>query len=390
MRKIAVLIVMIIACATFASAIPAFARKYGYSCDVCHAPIPRLKAIGEEFMNNGYRIPGKEPPRATIDTGDPTLLLQRELPLAMRFDGFASYEPNAAGVKGDFRTPFVMKILSGGNISDKISYYTYFLMTEESKLVGLEDTYLYFHDLFGLPLSLVFGQYRVSDPVKPSEIRMTFEEYKIFKFTVGDSKIALSYDRGLMAGYATKFGLDLVLQVVNGNGIDQQEIFDSDKYKSVAYRVAQSLWKGNIRLGILGYAGKEEMLGGLTNKVTYFGPDVRLRFSNLELMFEYVRRTDSNPFNRIEFNPTFAPEPQNQKTDAILAEAVFAPQGDKSRTFFTFAFNNIDSRLDEVKYRTLTLNVCHLLRRNLKWIAEYTHDLVRDNHRLLTGIITAF
>lgn len=390
MRKIIVLIVLIIGSASFASAIPAFARKYGYSCEICHAPIPRLKAFGEEFMDNGYRIPDKEPPRATIDTGDPILLLQRELPLAMRFDGFAAYEPNAAGVKGDFRTPFVMKILSGGNISDKISYYTYFLMTEESKLVGLEDTYLYFHDLFGLPLSFVFGQYRVSDPIKPSEIRMTFEEYKIFKFTVGDSKIALSYDRGLMAGYGTKFGMDFSLQVVNGNGIDEQEIFDSDKYKSVVYRVAQSLWKDSIRIGILGYTGREAMLGGLTNRVTYFGPDIRLRLPKLELMFEYVHRTDSNPFNRIEFDPTFAPEPQNQTTDAILAEAVFAPQGDKSRMFFTLAFNDIASSLEEVKYRTLTLNICHVLRRNLKWIAEYTHDLVRDNHRLLTGIITAF
>jgi hypothetical protein len=390
MKKIIALIVLIIVSASVASAIPAFARKYGYSCEICHAPIPRLKAFGEEFMDNGYRIPDKEPPRATIDTGDPILLLQRELPLAMRFDGFASYEPNAAGVKGDFRTPFVMKILSGGNISDKISYYTYFLMTEESKLVGLEDTYLYFHDLFGLPLSFVFGQYRVSDPIKPSEIRMTFEEYKIFKFTVGDSKIALSYDRGLMAGYGTKFGMDFSLQVVNGNGIDEQEIFDSDKYKSVVYRVAQSLWKDIIRIGILGYTGREAMLGGLTNRVTYFGPDIRLRLPKLELMFEFVHRTDSHPFNRIEFDATFAPEPQNQKTDAILAEAVFAPQGDKSRMFFTLAFNDIAASLEEVKYRTLTLNICHVLRRNLKWIAEYTHDLVRDNHRLLTGIITAF
>lgn len=31
-----------------------------------------------------------------------------------------------------------------------------------------------------------------------------------------------------------------------------------------------------------------------------------------------------------------------------------------------------------------------LLLRNLKWIAEYTHDLKHDDHRLLTGIVTAF
>ena len=98
-----------------------------------------------------------------------------------------------------------------------------------------------------------------------------------------------------MAGYGTKFGMDFVLEVVNGNGIEDQDIFDSDKYKSFVYRVAQSFWKDNIRIGFIGYTGKEEGAGGLTNSVTYFGPDMRVRLPNVEFMFEYVRRTDSNP-----------------------------------------------------------------------------------------------
>jgi hypothetical protein len=32
------------------NAIPAFARKYQISCQVCHSPVmPRLKAFGDEF-----------------------------------------------------------------------------------------------------------------------------------------------------------------------------------------------------------------------------------------------------------------------------------------------------------------------------------------------------
>jgi len=386
MKKCIILGLAVLALARAAAAIPAFARKYGYSCEICHAPIPRLKAFGEQFMDNGYRIPDKEPPRATIDTGDKTLLLQRELPLALRVDGFLSYSPNAA-VKSDFRTPFAAKILSGGNISEHISYYTYFLMTEDSKVAGLEDTYLYFHDLFGTPLSFSFGQFRVTDPIKPAETRLTFEEYAIYKFRVGESKINLSYDRGLMAGYGTTFGLDVVLEVVNGNGIEDQEIFDSDKYKSFIYRAAQSFWKDNIRVGFIGYAGKEEGTGGATNSVTYFGPDLRVRLPNVELMFEYVRRTDSNPlFIRAEFAPT----EKSHSTDAYLAEAVISPWGDAGRTFFTVAYNRIKSCFAETDYQTLTLNTNYLLRRNLKWIAEYMHDLNGDQHRLLTGIVTAF
>ncbi|WP_242394474.1 hypothetical protein [Anaeromyxobacter oryzisoli] len=41
-----------------ASAIPAFARKYGTSCLTCHSVYPRLVPFGEAFRRNGYRFPG--------------------------------------------------------------------------------------------------------------------------------------------------------------------------------------------------------------------------------------------------------------------------------------------------------------------------------------------
>ena len=74
------------------NAIPAFARKYQISCQVCHSPVmPRLKAFGDEFAGNGFRMTKYESPRYFIPTGDEKLSLFRELPLAIRMDGFASY-----------------------------------------------------------------------------------------------------------------------------------------------------------------------------------------------------------------------------------------------------------------------------------------------------------
>jgi hypothetical protein len=376
-KKLLLLFLSVFLLARFAAAIPAFARKYGYSCEVCHAPIPHLKAFGEEFMDNGYRIPDNEPPRATIDTGDPILLLQRELPLAFRFDGFLTHEPNS-DVKPDFKSPFVMKILSGGNISNSISYYAYFLFTEEGKIAGLEDTYLAFQNVFGTPVSVIFGQYRVSDPVKPSEIRLTFEEYKIYKFAIGQSQINLSYDRGILASYGTNFGTDIVLQVVNGNGIDTPDIFDKDKYKSFVWRVGQSFSKKNVKIGLLGYHGKEEQ-GGVTNTVNYFGPDIRVRLPKVDLMLQYVRRSDTNPF--------FGDIQEKRTTDAYLGEIIFSPWGEKGRWFFTAAYNRVKSAWNEFDYETLTVNASYVLRRNVKWMNEYTHDLAGNHHRWLTGFI---
>ncbi len=89
-----------------ADAIPAFARKYQISCSTCHAPFPRLKPYGEEFAARGFRMadPAEEPARAEHDVGDPLLKLPRELPLAVRLEGHASYEENA-DAEGTFETP---------------------------------------------------------------------------------------------------------------------------------------------------------------------------------------------------------------------------------------------------------------------------------------------
>ena len=48
----------VLAIATPAAAIPAFARKYGTSCLTCHTIYPKLNPFGEAFRRNGYRFPG--------------------------------------------------------------------------------------------------------------------------------------------------------------------------------------------------------------------------------------------------------------------------------------------------------------------------------------------
>jgi hypothetical protein len=75
-----------------AGAIPAFARKYQISCQVCHSPaMPRLKAFGDEFAGNGFRMTEYESPRHFIQTGDDKLSLFRELPVAIGWTGHVTY-----------------------------------------------------------------------------------------------------------------------------------------------------------------------------------------------------------------------------------------------------------------------------------------------------------
>src|SRR5262252_11039728 len=39
-----------------ASAIPAFARKYGMPCSSCHEAWPKLSPFGQQFKDNGYQM----------------------------------------------------------------------------------------------------------------------------------------------------------------------------------------------------------------------------------------------------------------------------------------------------------------------------------------------
>lgn len=376
-KKIWVLFFLLILFSSFSFAIPAFARKYGFSCEVCHAPIPNLKDFGVEFMANGYQIPDKEPTRAYRDTGDPTLLLQRELPLALRFDGYLSYEPNSK-ITSDIKSPYIMKILSGGNISKSISYYTYFLLTEEGK-VGLEDAYLSFNNVLNLPISIVFGQYRVSDPVKPSELRLTFEDYKIYKFKVGESLANLSYDRGIMASISAKTGTEFVFQVVNGNGIDTPEIFDSDNYKNFSWRISQEI-KG-LKIGLMGYLGKEER-NGRANNLSYLGPDIKLKTPKIEALIQFLQRWDTNPF--------FEENSKKIRSEAWLGEVIFSPYGENGKLFFVILYNRLRSQFNPIDYHRATFNVSYLLRRNLKWMNELSFDLDKDEHKFSTGFVVAF
>ncbi len=377
LKKLIIFSFLLFLTSSLSFAIPSFARKYGFSCEVCHAPIPHLKDFGEEFMANGYQIPDKEPTRAYRDTGDPILLLQRELPLAIRFDGYISYEPNSE-ITSDIKAPYVMKILSGGNISKSISYYTYFLLTEEGK-VGLEDGYISFNNVFKMPISIVFGQYRVSDPIKPSELRMTFEDYKIYKFKVGESYANLSYDRGIMATLSTKKGTEVVLQIVNGNGIDTPEIFDNDNYKNFAWRIAHSF--DDLKIGLTGYLGKEEKEGRINN-LSYLGPDIHIKTQKIRALIQFLQRWDTNPL--------FEKDGKKIRSEAWIGEIIFSPYGENGRLFLVFLYNRLRSQFNPADYQVATFNVSFLIRRNLKWMNEISFDLDKDRHKFATGFVLAF
>jgi len=366
--------------------IPAFARKYRLSCKTCHAPFPRLKPYGDEFAANGFVLKDQRAPRYYTETGDDKLSLIRDFPFAIRMDGFISYNNSKTEIS-DFSAPYNVKLLSGGAIAKNISYYFYFFFSERGKIVGLEDAFLMFSDVFGSGISLSIGQFQVSDPLFKRELRLTFEDYYIYKARSGSSKLDLTYDRGIMFNYTIPKGPDLVLEVLNGTGIDEAnpfKNFDNDKYKNVFGRISQDIGE-HFRIGAAGYYGKEAP-DGILNKVWMLGGDASISLANIELNFQYLVRKDDNPM-------FMNGEELEVETDGGFAELIWTPGGSDSLWYGVGLFNWVDSEDNTLDYKSVALHLGYLLRRNIRISGEvnYIFDTPDGKYaRFLLGLIAGF
>ncbi|MCB9257883.1 MAG: hypothetical protein H6612_00905 [Ignavibacteriales bacterium] len=370
-------------------AIPAFARKYNMSCATCHAPFPKLKPYGDEFAGNGFKLADQDNPRYYVNTGDDDLSLIRDFPIAVRLEGLVTYNNNNSE-KSDFNAPYILKLLSGGEIAPNIAYYFYFFFSERGEVAGIEDAFIMFNNLFGSELDLYIGQFQVSDPLFKRELRLTFEDYLLYKNSIGHSRIDLTYDRGIMLTYGFDSGTDIIVEILNGSGIgepDELRNFDYDPYKNVFGRLSQDIGEF-LRIGGFGYYGKEDLEDGnnnsFTNETTMFGPDLTLSYNDmLELNFQYVLRKDKQPLS-----PTVLSA--EVETKGMMGELIYTPRGDKSNWYAAALYNWQDSDLGGYKYSKVTGHLGWMLKRNVRPFCEFTYDLENKYGQVGLGIVSAF
>jgi hypothetical protein len=292
----------------------------------------------------------------------------------------------------DFGSPFVLKILSGGEISDKLSYYFYFLFNERGSVAGVEDAFLMYHDAFGTGINFYIGQFQVSDPLFKGELRLTLEPYKIYGSKPGRSTADLKYDRGIILEKDFSTGTTVIGEVLNGCGIgeaSEEWLFDKDKYKSFMGRINQSVGK-YLSVGFFGYSGKEVMEQNLltaVNNLTIFGPDLTFNYDDKFILgLQYVLRKDS------EVLIEGIPAPVNDiDTKGGFAELTWSPKGDMSKWYLTGLYNLVESEYDELDYSSATLHFGYLVRRNLRFVTEYTQIIDPVSYgKVSAGFVTAF
>lgn len=378
------ILIVIVFFASEVLAIPAFARKYNMTCKTCHSPFPKLKPYAEEFAANGFVLKDQDAPRYFLDTGDPELSLLRDVPLAFRLEGYVTYNQSNLE-KSDFNAPLLFKILSGGAITKDVAYYVYYIL-ENGEPGKIEDAWLMFNDLFGSKLDFTIGQFQVSDPVFKRELRLTRDDYYIYKVRPGSSNVDLTYDRGIMLNYGFESGTDLTIEVVNGNGIGEgvSNVFDDDKYKNFFGRISQDAGE-HLRLGALGYFGKEEKTISdiaYTNQLWMVGGDATISFDPLELNLQYIERNDDNAL--------FVDNKSDAKTRGAFGELIYRPEGDASKWYGVAIFNWIESDFRELNLKQLGVHFGYVLRRNIRLVAEYSHNFTDKYGKMNLGFVSAF
>lgn len=360
---------------------------------MCHVAFPKLNDFGRDFSGNGYQFPDEDPARTAIETGDPLLHLPSSPNFAIRTDAYLRTR-NDTAVKTDFESPLTAKLFSTGYFAKNLTYYFYFLVSEGGE-VGLEDAFLYFNNLRGHDWDVIVGQFQVMDTFYPREQRLTFQDITIYTTNVVNVAsggaapgFKLAYDRGALSTWSAGPAF-LMVGVTNGNGLGELDNghFDSNAYKNQMARIAVDVpW---MTVGMFGYHGKDEdLLTGQSNRFVRYGPDLYAPLgTKADLRANWIVGRDDHP--------TFTPsEPAvDHHGGFVEVDAHF-----NERWIGVLLYNQVSSTdLPTLDNRTLTANITYYHLRNLKFLAEYTHDLQpRDSthpqkaHTGVLGVVLAY
>jgi hypothetical protein len=384
------ILALLILATTPAAALPVFARRYRVSCQLCHNPIPALTDFGNQFAGNGFRMSPDEEPNDTVDTGDRMLQLMQSLPLAVRLDAYVQLYSNGDAVT-DFQTPYALKVLSSGALSRKFSYYFYAFLAERGEVAGIEDAFLTYNDVGGVPVDVSVGQFQISDPLFKRELRLEFEDYAVYRARIGAVPLDLTYDRGILAA-ADVAGFTLTGMIVNGNGKGQAQAnrqFDVDPGKNFFLRATRDL-PGGFRLGAFGLYGRADA-NGFNNRTNMVGVDATWGRGAIEINAQYLHRNDNRP--------TFTPGEPEAELDGGFAELLVRPANSVWYGFGLYNLVKADRPLLDVRlggpgairrYESLSVGVGRLLQRNLRVTAEGTYDIEMEAGRWTLGFVSAF
>lgn len=388
-------------------AAPMFARQYNVSCTTCHSAFPKLNEFGKEFMANNFRMPHWK--STTMNAGDDRLALPSSIPLAFRIQGFAQARQGeavdvvtgeAADANIDFQAPYLIKMLSSAPLSEHITYYFYAIFAEKggNGEVIVEDAWFSYDDLFGSDISMMLGQFQVSDLMFPRETRLTFQDYMAFRMA------GITYERGVL--FERELGpIEIGIGFANGNGISENitinspgyrrpdHIFDNDNGKAVFGRIGTDL--GPVSAGLFYYNGTQKnVTGDAGTKSGTRNTDKQVA----GLDFSGTIGNDTSWFGQVLWNEWdgFIDENAKYKWLGGFFGIDYIPAGNWSYSLlYNYAdggdFDNSDTIFEGIDINSLTLNASYYFMRNIKGVIEVNADFLSKENQsgvFYTGHLT--
>ncbi len=309
----AAMIGMLAALSNPASALPVFARKYGFDCTMCHSDFPRLNDFGQRYRANGYQLPGRENEERTI--------LESPTPLALRTSAGINYNKFKESAWATDVKQFQINgldLLSGGLIAENIGYLVVYPphITASRGVVGQDGTIEMANVIFSnflntRWLNLRVGRFEPAYVAFSVKRSLTFSPYEIYDFAfAGGSPLSETQEGVELTGFG-KCGLSYAAGAVNGSGTNGYDTQTPDFYLRIAkvFGAGEGQTAGQ-RIGLTGYFGQavpdtSVAASSADERKTFirFGVDMSLNYRLLNLGLQYLMERDSRELWGLEDTP---------------------------------------------------------------------------------------
>lgn len=302
-------------------AIPAFARKYGFNCAMCHTAYPKLNDFGQRYRDNGYQIPGQQ--------GKEKNVFDSPVPLSMRLSLGSTTYNNEKGTSTGFNL-YAFDLLAAGVLHKNISFLMIYtprvddpsdifsgpdsLNNNAMQLGTLESVSLIFSNIIKDALNIRVGRFEPAYHVFSSKRSYyLFEPYEIYTLTTPNNSFVFDDNQiGIEATGHFDFGLKYAAGFINGNGGNP----DNNNNKDIYLNAVQTIGRGDgqsagQRIGLFGFYGWQPLdlpgdvtdpstgnTNGSNNKGFYrYGATGSFNWRTLNLQLMYMKGMDDKAFN---------------------------------------------------------------------------------------------
>jgi hypothetical protein len=302
-------------------AIPAFARKHGFNCNMCHTAYAKLNDFGQRFRDDGYQIPGQEGKEKNVFDTPPPIAIRTSTGLS----GYDSENTSTAGFD-----MFGLDLLAAGVMHKNISFLFIYTPridepaadytgsqggTNPAQLGAFESGSIVFSNVIQNALNVRVGRFEPAYRAISSKRSFYLTEpYEVYLFsTPGNSFVFDDNQIGVEATGRCKCGCKYALGVVNGTGASP----DNNRAKDVYLSASHTFGPGDgqsagQRIGAFGYYGEQPRnaspttssptgeAGASGNEPFYrFGGHASLNWRTLNLQALYMKGVDDKAFNSL-------------------------------------------------------------------------------------------